>query len=264
MVIRNKDGIINLVSLINGKFRTPKIEKLNKLINWINVNYLTPKKEKLNSNYIIPILPLDSSNILNNSWLSGFSEGDATFQIRVTKPSVNRTSPYYHIATYYELTQSRLNNELFNEYKSIMESISNVFICKLSLIKLSKFDRTGKQNAWRVKTSSKKGAIEVVKYFSNFPLFSSKHLDFLCWKEAQILIETKQHHSKKTTGYTKNEVLNPEEGSIYNSKTPTLLRSSSNEQSNEITINKLLELKLKMNSKRTIFNWDHLKNFYSN
>ena len=57
-----------------------------------------------------------------------------------------------------------------------MESISNVFLCKLSLIKLSKFNRSGKQDAWRVKNSSKKGAIEVVNYFSKFPLFSSKYL----------------------------------------------------------------------------------------
>lgn len=33
LVIRSKKGIIDLVSLINGKFRTPKIIKLNKLIN---------------------------------------------------------------------------------------------------------------------------------------------------------------------------------------------------------------------------------------
>jgi hypothetical protein len=32
----------------------------------------------------------------------------------------------------------------------------------------------------------------------------------------------------------------------------------------ETIINKLLELKLEMNSKRTKFNWDHLNNFYNN
>ncbi len=68
---------------------------------------------------------------------AGFSEGDATFQIRVTKPSVERANPYYHIATTYELTQSRLDIELFNDYKSIMDSISTVFLCKLGCVYLS-------------------------------------------------------------------------------------------------------------------------------
>jgi hypothetical protein len=36
--IRGKYSIINLLRLINGKFRTPKIEKLNSLIFYINEN----------------------------------------------------------------------------------------------------------------------------------------------------------------------------------------------------------------------------------
>ncbi len=37
-VIRNKSGIIDLLSLINGKFRTPKISQLHLLIDWVNKN----------------------------------------------------------------------------------------------------------------------------------------------------------------------------------------------------------------------------------
>jgi LAGLIDADG endonuclease len=36
--IRGKYSLLNMVSLINGKFRTPKIEKLGKLIEYININ----------------------------------------------------------------------------------------------------------------------------------------------------------------------------------------------------------------------------------
>jgi hypothetical protein len=38
LVIRSKDNILTIISLINGKFRTPKIEKLHKLINYANKN----------------------------------------------------------------------------------------------------------------------------------------------------------------------------------------------------------------------------------
>jgi hypothetical protein len=45
-----------IVNLINGKFRTPKIDQLHQLINWMN------KKHSLN----IEKLPLDNSSLLNN------------------------------------------------------------------------------------------------------------------------------------------------------------------------------------------------------
>jgi hypothetical protein len=38
LIIRGKYNILILISLINGKFRTPKIEKLHKLINYVNKN----------------------------------------------------------------------------------------------------------------------------------------------------------------------------------------------------------------------------------
>lgn len=36
LVIRNKEGILDIISLVNGKFRTPKINKLHSLIDFIN------------------------------------------------------------------------------------------------------------------------------------------------------------------------------------------------------------------------------------
>lgn len=57
---------------------------------------------------------------------------------------------------------------------------------------------TEKENkkTWRARNTSKAGALIVVKYFNQFPLFSSKHLDFLDWSEAYYLIKNKQHYNK--------------------------------------------------------------------
>ena len=72
LVIRNKKGIIDLISLVNGKFRTPKISSLYKLIDWFKdsrtYSFLIDNK--------LEKLPLDKSNLESNAWLSGFSEGD--------------------------------------------------------------------------------------------------------------------------------------------------------------------------------------------
>lgn len=176
-------------------FRTPKINKLNNLINWINTN---SSYASLLSSPILK-LPLDNSILFNNAWLSGFSEGDSSFQIRITKPNNERIGKgkfYYYVATTFELSQSRQNKELFNSYQNIMDSIANLFLAQVKIYNLSTYDRTGKQPAWRVRNSSKAGAAKIVEYFNQFPLFSSKHLDYLCWKEAFELIQSKKHHIK--------------------------------------------------------------------
>ena len=128
------------------------------------------------------------------------------------------------------MTQSRQDIELFNSYKTIMENIAELFLSKLKLSNLTTFDRKGKQPAWRVRNSSKAGAAKIVEYFSKFNLFSSKHLDYLCWVEALELIKNKKHLIK-----------NGLEG-----------------------INRIEFLKNQINNKRVYFNWEHLNNFYKN
>lgn len=219
LVIRNKKGIVHLVSLINGYFRTPKISALNILIDWINAR---PSYSNLIS-YKLQKLPLDISNLNTNAWLSGFSDGDASFQIRVTKGK-----KYNIISVTYELSQSRINIESLELYRPIMELISKLCLSKVTAIHLSKFDRTGTQMGLRVRNTNISGAINIKEYFDKFPLFSSKYLDFLCWSEALQLILDKVHLNKE----------------------------------NNSGIIKLENLKNSMNNKRTYFNWDHLTNFY--
>jgi hypothetical protein len=60
LIIRGKYNLLNIVSLINGKFRTPKIEKLHNLITYINYTELIPKEK------IVP-LGLDVSSFNENS-----------------------------------------------------------------------------------------------------------------------------------------------------------------------------------------------------
>jgi hypothetical protein len=178
------------------------------------------------------LLPLDNSSLGSNAWLAGFSEGDSSFQIRLTKPNEEKEGKgkgYNHVSTTYELTQTRLDLDLFNQYESIMITISLFILAKLGITHLSTYDRTGKQKAWRARNTSKAGASVVVNYFNLFPLFSSKYLDFLSWSEAYHLIQNKKHYNKAGL-----------EG-----------------------INRIEYLKNNMNNQRIYFNWDHLNNFYT-
>ena len=77
-----------------------------------------------------------------------------------------------------------------------MHNRANLFLGSLSEIYLSKFDRSDKQKFYRARSTSKLRANKVIKYFNNFPLFSSKYLDFLSFQEAQNLIVQNTQHKK--------------------------------------------------------------------
>jgi hypothetical protein len=78
---------------------------------------------------------------------------------------------------------------------------------------------------YRVRTTNIRANILLENYLTAYPLFGSKYLDFIDWLKVLNLFKNGEHKNK--TG-----------------------------------IEKLNYIKLNMNDKRTIFIWDHLKNFY--
>ena len=220
--IRGKYSILKTILLINGKFRTPKIEKLHKLIKYINKSWDEQIKNPIH------LLPLDNSSLDNNSWLSGFSDGDANININISWPDKAKNG-YGQIKLTFEIVQTRLNKEHLYKYKPIMQKIAIFLRSKLEKHSISKYDRTGKQNAWRARIVNKEGATILANYFDFYPMFSSKHLNFLSWRKAYIILIVNREH----IGINK---LN--------------------------TYNKIKLIKDEMNTKRMIFNWDHLNNFY--
>lgn len=61
-----------IINLVNGKFRTPKIDQLYKLIDWMNKNHFMN----------ISKLSKDNSPLFNNRGLAGFIDTDGHFYIR--------------------------------------------------------------------------------------------------------------------------------------------------------------------------------------
>jgi len=97
-VVRSKSGIIKLVNLINGEFKTPKIEALHRLIDWLNIN------PNYNNSKVINKMPLNITPLGLNSWFAGFSEGDGSFNIRVTEGV-----KYNNISVTFTISQGNIN-----------------------------------------------------------------------------------------------------------------------------------------------------------
>ena len=79
--------------------------------------------------------------------------------------------------------------------------------------------------SYEVRTAKKSSCEILINYLTNFPLFSSKHLDFLDWSAFHYIRVSKQYKS------------------LYGTS-------------------KIVSLKNSMNTKRTQFNWDSLNRFY--
>jgi hypothetical protein len=198
-----------IVYLINGELRTPKIHQLYKLIDWLNKNHNTS----------IEKLSLKQGDLANDSWLSGFIDSDGSFSVQHTK--VENKAKKRKISCRLRIEQRMLDPITGDSYLNILKNIAEFLNCSL-LTRIQK--STG--NEYYIITASSKISIDIlVRYLDEFPLYSSKYLDYKDWKEIVLLILENKHYT--------------EEGLI---KTDSVRNN--------------------MNRKRTYFNWDHLKNLY--
>lgn len=214
-VISDLVGVYTILTLINGYMRTPKYEYLRIIIIWMN-NYIIKNKENKDSRVIkilsqikcIDIEPLDISDLGSNAWLSGFSDADTNFAINYQKkngrPKRIRLHYRLEIKQNYDLhTNKTLNNlNLSNitsniedlSYYNILYKISKFFNCNLYSrtreLKLGSSSITKSYSSYTVMTTNSNSNLRVINYFNNYPLLSSKRLDFEAWVSINKFIET--------------------------------------------------------------------------
>ena len=194
---------------------------MHSLITYINDLELVSKDK------VIP-LGLDTSPLNENSWLAGFSDGDANININLIWPEKSKNG-YGQIRLTFELRQSRMDNEHLEKYKNVMCSISLFLRSKLETHYISRYDRTGRQKAWRARIVNKEGATVLMNYFDKYPMFSSKYLNYKDWGIVyDILIIRKEYIGEKKLD----------------------------------TYKKIEQIKNNMNNKRVVYTWNHLKYFY--
>ena len=211
--------------LINGKMRTPKIEALNRMIDWLNARSTL---SKLGSNKQLTKLDKDISPLGANPWLTGFIEADGNFYSIF---NINSQTIAQGIRHYMRITQKRVYGKICND---ICEKNSNYHIMNLirefldvkSVNEIKRIQKQYLELSYEIRTSKKSSNEKLIAYLSKYPLFSSKHQDYLSWCEIHKIRLSKSY---KTINGTNN----------------------------------LISLKNSMNTLRTQFNWDSLNKFYT-
>jgi hypothetical protein len=197
--------------------RTPKIDALHRLIDWFN--------SRLADEFKITKLDLDSSSLDANPWLAGFIEADGNFYCEYKLTSDGSCA--YLLKNYMRISQKQkysLINKIDNSNYPIMDKIKR-FLDVKNVIEIERIKSDYTELSYEVRTTKKSSCDLLINYLTKFPLFSSKNLDFLDWKEFHNIRISKAYKTLKGTS-------------------------------------KLISLKNSMNTKRTQFNWDSLNKFY--
>jgi hypothetical protein len=167
LVISNSDGILKIVNLINGKLRTKS--KFNQVTN----NIL--KNDKY-SDYNITFT-MNLSNDYYNYWLAGFSDADASFQVKIINRLTRNNS------------EIRLNYQIDQKNKDVLILIKKFLGGNLYFRKI--------QNTYYYGSTSFGSAKNVINYFDKFNLQSRKHISYLRWRKVYRLIQNKEHLTEK-------------------------------------------------------------------
>lgn len=165
LIIANKEGLKKVINLINGKLRTANKynQVINNILNHSSFEYLK----------VFKVFKVNSTNDFNNHWIAGFSDADASFQIKVVH-RVNRSKP-----------EIRLNYQIDQKNNDILILIKEFFGGNIGYRK--------SQDTYYYGSTSFGSARKVIKYFDEFHLQSSKYINYLKWRKAYILIQNKDH-----------------------------------------------------------------------
>ena len=195
--------------MINGFIRSPKLYQFNLLIDYVN---------KIFPDVQLVKHPVDCSYFFYNYWLAGFIDADGSFKIRNTEGSVNPQTgkkTKQRIAVIFIIEQSKSHKITNDSFEPLIKSIADFFTVNLTTSKHSGVEY------WNVEVSSFSCLQILVKYFSVYPLLTTKRNDYDDFSKAFHIIKANMH---KTTEGKKT----------------------------------ILCLKNGMNRNRILYNWDHL------
>lgn len=228
-------GVFTILKLINGKMRTPKIEALDRAIKWFNSyieknkdSKLPSSKQVLNKIHLLDTLPLDTSLLESNSWLSGFIDADGNFSINIHKrknKNSTRVQLYFRIEIRQNYHRNPSSIELIEHNSSYFPIMSNIANFMGVTIYSRSRELKGKVYfSYTVVSHNKLSIFKLISYIDKFPLLSSKFLDFIDFKTVYFL----QQQNSLTTSY----------------------------------LDKASQIRKDFNSTRTTYSWNHLKNCY--
>ena len=166
--------VIKTISLVNGKFRTPKILALYKAIDnlnkWRNANIVK--------------LPLDTSSLDTNAWLAGFIDTDGHFSLKLTgEYGSDDTVTRGRVQCVFSINQSELNRVTKESNVPFMTQLANFFQVNINYkVENSPLFKEPAKKVVFFAQSDRKHYI-ITTYLTKFPLMSSKYLNYLCFFE---------------------------------------------------------------------------------
>lgn len=183
--ISSKEGLFKILELLNGKIRTPKIAKFNEFVVFINAYYNTSVISK----------PLDTSSIINNAWLSGFIDADGSFSIKIRQKSIegkgkNRVESQFRIEQRKEYPIT--GHSYYDIIIKILQDLNN---SNTTTPKISKHNE-GKEY-YIISVTSPKKLLQLISYLDKYPLWSSKRINYLDFRESVMIMLDKVHLKNK-------------------------------------------------------------------
>ena len=219
-IISSHKELVNMINLLNGYLRTPKIIKFNELIVWLN--------DKFNYN-IITHSP-DTNDLNENGWLAGFIDADGGFKVRYSEKLIcENTSKVLRkgrIEVRFALEQrKKINVDSIDveynknySYEAIMLKIYSFFGISTNLrLSTHNVDKT----YFIVEVTSLTKLNILIQYLKTYPLLTAKRNDYDDWVKVYKLMLDNNHLT--------------ESGKLL-----------------------IKQIKSNMNRKREVFNWNHL------
>ena len=167
LIVSKKEGILNVLNLINGKLRSEN--RFNQVINNI-LNHEKYKDVSIN-------FTMNLTDDFNNHWLAGFSDADASFQVKIINRNT-RNKP-----------EVRLNYQIDQNKNILLMKIKNYIGGNIGYRKT--------QDTYYYGSTSFGSAKNVIEYFNKFNLQSRKHVSYLRWRKIYTLIQDREHLTDK-------------------------------------------------------------------
>lgn len=225
-IIGSHKELVNMINLLNGYLRTPKIIKFNELIVWLNIKY----------NYNIPIHSPDTSDLNENGWLAGFIDADGGFKVRFSEKLICENTFKVlrkgRIEVRFALEQRKYlngdsivlsetkNNNIYS-YEAIMLLIYSFFGLSTNL-RQSTHSLCGVDKTYFIVEVTSLTKLNIlIQYLKTYPLLTAKRNDYDDWIKVYNLMLDNKHLT--------------DSGKLL-----------------------IKQIKSNMNRKRGVFNWDHL------
>ena len=167
LIVSKKEGILVVLNLINGKLRSENT--FNQVINNI-LNHNRYKDISIN-------FTMNYSDDFYNHWLAGFSDANASFQIKIINRSLINKA------------EVRLNYQIEKKNKILLLKIKDYIGGNIGY--------RNTQDTYYYGSTSFGSAKNIIEYFNKFNLQSRKHVSYLRWRKVYMLIQNREHLTDK-------------------------------------------------------------------